>query len=276
MILPSKKVLSFLIITTAFIIFTVLIFNRGKNITRANTESRLSSGENLKLPSNPEWQKILPTGSNKINPDAVSKEKNITDDVSTSLVSNYLNLKQYGDLSDETIESIVKSTSDYVFSNTKQTTSADIKITNNDAIKIHQYGEKLGYYILLNKPAEVISELAILEEIVDTNNPEKSNLLVDSANQYQSLYEDLLTIEVPETFSKQHLNILNGLLKIILGTREMSEVINDPFRGLQGVQIYQNGADLFMQSAAEISTSLRKNKIEYKQGSGGYYILYGI
>ncbi|HEY4480039.1 MAG TPA: hypothetical protein VJB58_01030, partial [Candidatus Paceibacterota bacterium] len=76
--------------------------------------------------------------------------------------------------------------------------------------------------------------------------------------------------------TKSHVDMVNGALGIAHGLEILANVFDDPLKSLQGTQTYTENGDLFTTALYATTEFIKKNNIEYKQGSGGYYLLYGI
>src|SRR3989338_10099278 len=159
MILPSKKVLSILILTMALVASIILAFGRDKGSQAINFANNLVAGEKVALPENPNWQNELGGLSNNIKleeGEESAEEKTVTDDVSISLMSNYLAMKQSGTLTQESAQKLIDQTLDYIDKIGGQVTKiSQLKIVpNNGDLSIIEYGESLGNILINNKPNE--------------------------------------------------------------------------------------------------------------------------
>ena len=81
---------------------------------------------------------------------------------------------------------------------------------------------------------------------------------------------------MPQTFVKAHLDIINGIKGMVISLKEMKTIFDDPIRSLTSIQLYGDGITIFTQALKATVVFIVQNKIIYKQGSGGYYLLYGI
>jgi len=279
--LPSKKVLSIFILTLALVTSIIIAFGRDKGSTAINFASNLVAGEKVSVPENPNWQNELGDVSANTKLGELAEddtEKTVTDNVSISLISNYLAMKRSGTLTQESADKLFSQTLDYINKTGEKTIEIPKLniIPDNGRQSIADYGENLGNILRNNKPKDSRNEMEIFQQILATKDPKKIDELQEAVYVYNKVLNDITKIPVPKTFVKAHTDIMIGMSAIILGLQEVKFVLNDPVRGLQGIQTYQQGGSLFIESIGATLEFIKQNKIIYKQGSGGYYLLYGI
>ena len=283
MILPSKKVLSIFIITIALVASIIITFGKDKSSTAINFASDLVAGEKISIPENPNWQNELGgvTTNTTLNQteENTSSPETTTDTISKSLMSNYLALKQSGTLDATSAQKLVDQTMDYIG---KTSGSLNIEtpklniIPDNGKQSVFDYGENLGMILKTNKPKGSENEITILQEGMTKKDPEKMKELQTAIEVYEKVVNEMIKMPVPKTFVKAHTDVVIGMEAIILGLKEMKTVLDDPIKGLQGLQTYKEGGTLFMQAIKASLDFIKQNGIVYKQGSGGYYLFYGI
>ena len=281
MILPSKKILSLFVLAVGIVAAIIIAFGKETTGSAIDRVGNLVAGEKINVPENPDWQLELGTISENIAPIELADTtttSTMTDDVSRTLMSNYLALKQGGTLTNTSAQNLVESTLSYVG-------QLDINsIPNQDLLVIpdsgtqsmRDYGEILGLVLKANKPRTPRNEITIIEEAIAQKDPEKLKELEDIATTYKHIAEELAVMPVPQKFTKAHLDMIDGANGMSKGLREIAQVLGDPFRGLAGIQIYQQSGIAFMQAKQATAAYLAQNGIVYKQGSGGYYLMYGI
>lgn len=281
MILPSKKVLSLFILATALVTSIILAFGKEKSGTAINFASNLVAGDKISIPENPDWQnelgQITISGSELIAKTGEGTQTT-TDIVSTSIASNYLALKQSGALDQESAQKLIDQTIDFINQNGEKivATSELNVISDNGLQTITEYGENLGTILRKNRPAIVKNEVEIITKALETNDQSKIEELQEIIIVYNNITNDLLKMKVPKTFVKAHLDMINGSKGITLALKKIQGVFGDPIQGLPTLQIYSEGANTLTKSLQATSNFIVENKVVYKQGSGGYYLLYGI
>lgn len=276
--------LSIFILSAALVLAIIIAFGRDKSSSAINYASDLVAGEKVSIPENPNWQNEL--GS--INPsetqtnqteEATTSTETATDAISRTLMSNYLALKQSGTLDQTSAQKLVDQTANYVdatYNNTAQITQLMNVVADNGQQSITDYGENLGNIFKNNKTSEAKNELDIITQALSTKDQSKLNELDSIIAVYKKTTDELAEMPVPKTFVKVHLDIVNGAYQITLALIETKATLNDPFKGLAAIQLYGQGATTFGQAVSAAVTFINQNNIIYKQGSGGYYLLYRI
>ena len=281
MILPSKKVLSIFILTVALVVAVIITFGREKSSGVINSVNNLVAGEKISIPENPNWQNELggvTTNTEPIQEEDTSTTETATDVVSKTLMSNYLALKQSGTLDATSAQKLVDQTASLVGqlgSSVVLDTKLNI-IPDNGLQSITNYGENLGNILKNNKPTEIKNEIEIISTAVSSRDPSKINELDPIIVIYEKIASDFEKMPVPKTFVRAHLDMTNGVKGITVALKEMKSVFSDPIKSLAAMQLYQEGIIVFTQPLQASRAFIYQNKIIYKQGSGGYYLLYGI
>lgn len=283
MILPSKKVLSVFIITAALVVAIIITFGKDKSSTAINFASNLVAGEKVTIPENKNWQNellgVVPN-TTIVQEEADSSENTVTDTVATTLVSNYLALKQNDSLTGESAQKLINQTIDYV----EKTGTKPVKITesqlnivpDNGKTSISQYGENLGMIFKNNKPKDPKTTIDIVTRAIQSNDPAKMGEINNIITVYEKIVDDLIKMPVPKTFIKVHLDVINSIKNCTLALKEMKRGLDDPFKSLTNMGLYQKSITTLVRAIQATNNYITQNKIFYKQGSGGYYLLYGI
>jgi len=283
-ILPSKKVLSIFIVMAALVASIIIAFGRDKSSQAINFASNLVVGEKVSIPENPNWQNELGGAIQNVGPAQVGEDAStsgtVTDTVSASFMSNYLALKQSGTLDSTSAQKLVDQTVSYIDQTTIKAntiTRLDLNmVADNGKQSIVDYGEALGNIAKNKTQTDIKKELGILIQMVQSGDQSKINELDDIIASYENITAALTKMPVPKTFVKAHLDIVNSTNGMALAFKEMKSVFNDPFKGLAALQLYQKSATTLSVAMNATITFIKQNNIIYKQGSGGYYLLYGI
>ncbi len=279
--LPSRKILSLLVLAVGVVLGIMFAFNRKATESATLGLANITAGEKIQIPDNPNWQTDFGQIANEteVNPTELAEtEDSVTDNFSVSLMSTYLDLKQSGNLNDQTAQSLIDNSLQY-FDSAFQSNLENPKfniIRDNSKQAIASYGENLGNIFLANLPAEPKNELEILTEIATTQNKSRIKEIEEINLVYQKIETDLLKMNVPSIFARSHNDIILGLRGIQAGIKEMQNVLHDPVKSLASVKIYEEGFGLFQQSFVATKNFITKQNIFYKQGSGGYYLLHGL
>lgn len=283
MVLPSKKILSVFILTTALVVTIIVVFGRDKSSEVIDFTNNLVSGEKISIPENPGWQDelgkihLINVGTDEIK-NYSSSPKTTTDIVTESLMSNYLALKRSGKLDSESVKKLLDQTLDL----TNKLEGESVLDTNlnivpdNGKQSIIDYGENLGNIIKNNRPVKIKNELEIISSSLNSNDPLKIKELDSVIVIYEKIANELTKMTVPKTFVEAHLDMVNSVKTIIMALRGAEIVFSDPVKGLMAIQSYKNGATTLIRVVRAVGVFINQNDIIYKQGSGGYYLLHGI
>lgn len=284
-ILPSKKIASMAILAIALVFSVILIFGGEKADLAINKASNLVGGEKIKLPDNPNWNTELGALDFKSiatqNLDTATSPEdfsNLTDAVSVSLMSNYLALKQSGEYTLSDAEEIVNGALSY----TDKATVYNIEIPKFKVIpddgqrSVAVYGEWLGLMLKELRPTNAVNELEILEEAINKGDQSRIGELAKVVETYRQIISAMKSIPVPKTFQISHGDMIIGLEITTLAVEDFMLAFEDPFRSIVAMRKYQEGSELFSKNLQATIDYIKANKIAYRQGDGGYYLLYGI
>jgi len=283
MIWPSKRVLSAFIVIAALVVSIIIAFGRDKSSRAINYASNLVVGEKITIPENPNWQNELSGVVQNIEPiqlDQASTSSTVTDAISQSLMANYMALKQSGTLNSTSTQQLVDQTASYINAASAQitpVTQAQLSvIADNGLQSMANYGEALGNIFKSNKPVSAKNELTIINQALVSKDSSGIGELDSIISVYEITARELVTVPVPKTFVKAHLDIVNGLSGVAGALKEAKNIFSDPVRGLKGLQLYQESAMMTIRALAATIDFLKQNNIVYKQDSGGYYLFYGL
>ncbi len=279
--LPSKRVLSVFIIAAALVAAIIIAFGRDKASTAINYASNLVAGDKISIPQNPDWQAELEKLAAEATPpteNGLPEEETVTDTVARSLIANYLALKQAGSLDSDSAQKLIDQTIEYM----EKSGRAEIEmpvlnvIPDNGKQSIADYGERLGTIAQAKKPADLQKEINTVLQVMQSTDPSKIAEVDPIIASYRQIGDELAEMPVPQTFVKAHTDIAKGALGIALALEDIKNLSQDPLRGIAALQLYQESISLFLQATQATISFIIKNEIVYKQGSGGYYLLYGI
>ena len=216
--MPSKKVLSMLIVVGALVFSILIVFGKEKSSVAIESLGNIVVGEKITIPKKTDWQNELEqVGDNAQIPLAQSAEessatKTYTDKVSESLLSNYLVLKQNGSINTSTAQDLVNQTQEFIEGDTYKTfkRSQLSLLPDGGTSQIAEYGEALGTLIKSNKGNGFVNELKIFQEAIAGGQREKLAELETVAKTYEKISYNLLQIGVPIKFADAHIDMANG------------------------------------------------------------------
>lgn len=282
MIRPSKKVFSVLILTVALVVAIIIAFGRDKSSEAINFASNLVVGEKVAIPENPNWQNELGGATTNVELAKTEEEstsgETVTDTVARTFMSNYLALKESGKLDSTSAQKLIDQTITYIDQRSPQVTKITQLnvIADNGKQSIMEYGENLGDIAKNKNSTDIKKEVSLFVQMVQSQDQTKIDELNNIIASYEKITAELIKMPVPKTFVKAHLDIVNGTNGMAFALAEMKNILGDPFKGLTALQLYQKNATLLSQAREATVAFIIKNSVVYKQGSGGYYLLYGI
>ena len=289
--MPSRKVISILIICIALVTSIILIFNPkipGAVGTTSSLSGTLKSGVavNFKSTDSSDWQKQVSDLS--INPSTVktsgtaSSSETLTDQFSRTFMANYLSMKQAnsGNALDNTSATNLISQAENFIDTTSNPSFAlkDIVVSSdNSKAAISKYGNDLGLAFKINKPkGEAQNEMALFVQLMQNNDSSAALAMRNIADIYKNTVISLSRITVPSSFTADHLKMLNLLNNISLGVSDMAVGQEDPLRALRGMQMYTNSFKVLYQPMSNIRLGILRDGVNYKQGDNGYFFYFGI
>ena len=282
--MPSKKVLSVFILIAALVVAIIVAFGKDKSSQAINFASDIVAGDKILVPENPNWQDELSGVATNIKlaqtESSTSTKETVTDTISRTLISNYLALKQNGNLSSTSAQELVDKTISYIGESggrVAEIFESQLNIVaDNGKQSITDYGENLGNISIRNKPLGTKNEIGVIMKVVQSQDSSQINELSDIIATYKKITGELIQMPVPKTFVRAHIDLVNGVGGIAQALIEIKNVSNDPVSGLVALQIYVKNATLLASVKKAVVDFISQNNISYKQNSGGYYLLYGI
>lgn len=281
--MPSKKIISMFVVVSALVLSIVIVSGKDKSADKIESLGSIVAGEKITIPARNSWQEELDTISDNTQATLVETteeetDKTYTDRVSETLVSNYLVLKQNNQINTASAQNLVNQTQDFIESDTFKTfrRSQLTLLPDGGKEQMQEYGEVLGNFIKANKQNGFTNELSVLQEAMVGGNIKKLSNLESVAKTYEKMSYNLMMMGVPLKFADAHLDMANSLRRVSFALLDMSLIEKDPVLGLEGMKKYQDGAITFITAMRSTAEFLMSNNITYKQGSGGYYLFYGI
>lgn len=272
--------MSVFILTAALVASIIITFGKDKTSSAVNFASNLVAGDKVSIPENPNWQDELGViGDIKVPEEetGTTTEETTTDVMSRTLMANYLAMRESGTLDNTSAQKLIDQTLAYVENTEGQIKMSQLNIVaDNGKQSIKEYGENLGDISQKNKLVGVEAEIKIITKAIESQNPSQIKELDSIIYTYKKIAGELIRMPVPETFLKAHLDLTNGVNNIATSLEKIKESVNDPIVGLSALQIYVKNITLLSQVRKAIVDFIIKNNVVYEQGSGGYYLLYGI
>ncbi len=285
--MPSRKIVSISIIAVALVASVILAFGKNSSLgVRGELAKRglLSKGPEIRLPENKNWLSDLSPLT--LNPSDISSleassTQNLTEQVSESLIANYLSLRQSGNLDSTSALNLVNQAANFAESSSAsgpKYSSADIVVSiDNSQEAVRKYGAELGNAFKINKPAKTINEILLFSVILQSQDKSRISELKEISKNYKNVSSSIINIKVPSSYASLELELLNSLEKIAGSIDELTLIFEDPLRSMQAISNYQGGYVGFTTAINKIRFKILKDdKVIYKQGESGYYLYYGI
>ncbi len=218
------------------------------------------------------------SGSTGANAGAeVELENTETAKISRELFENYLEAKRAGlPIDAETTNKIVnqaileKSDS----ADAKQYTLADIKILANSTSSTNadfkKYGNDLGQALSIGASKSSVSEIQILQSAMVNENPGEIAKIDPIINSYSTMLNKLALISVPRELVSQHLDLLNGISRMLVDIKSFRQMFEDPMIGLVGVNNYYQDVELLGSAVENIKSFFDNKGIIFVKGEYGY------
>jgi len=192
-------------------------------------------------------------------------------------ITGYLNLKQSGELNEETkkqltnnlFENLQKS-QDYDYKTYK---ISDIKISqDNSPEMVRQYGNDMGR-ILENFNNIKENEFEILTKAIEENNSEKLTELQLYIEDYQRTADDLLKTRCPSNYSQMHIDLVNSFMATEYSVSEMQKFFIDPLKAFHVIGLYFEQGRKMKEIFSNLGVEFKKMGISFEQNEPGFTLL---
>jgi hypothetical protein len=200
-----------------------------------------------------------------------AKSDNLTDSVGRTLLVNLTNAKAQG-LGDDipTQNQLLAYAKQQLTSTPSKTYKIqDLQVIADSPASLHTYGNAVMHILTSHPLANMQRVLQILAETTDTQDPATTQKLIPIQKEYKNIADLLAATPVPKTLSPFHLELINEYERLAGSFDDMRLVVNDPLRGLQGLQVYQSAAGISVKVFTNIAQALNKNGILFKKDEPG-------
>src|SRR3989344_1476622 len=282
--MPSRKVISLFIVCVALVVSIIIASGIKSPSTIALNTGLLSKGPEINLPQNTNWEgDVSALSLAEVNVSEMQKSStgNTTDSIAESLMSNYLALRQNGELNNGSVQKLIDQASDFSDDTgaTKKTySSKDIVVSvDNSKEATKEYGTALGNILKINNSSQKgRAELQAFRELTSTKDISKGKELKIIGEDYKKIAQSFAKIKVPSSYVESHLIFINSIEGLGGAVNDMAKVLEDPIKGLSGIGIYQSNLSIMLLEMNRIRVKILKDGVVYKQGERGYYLYYGI
>jgi len=192
----------------------------------------------------------------------IEKEKTLTEDLAIQLFTGYLELKKGENLNSINSEALL---SDIINKTIKDEYTKEYAIENLTLIK-NPSKEEINKYDALMKNilrpnTNLKNDVVVLKQALETRNSNDLSQLDESLKYYGKIVAEMLLIYVPEPISKEHINTINSLARLIKNVTGMKYVFVDPLSALVNVKEYVDNEGVFIQNLIVIGQYLESNRL---------------
>ena len=235
----------------------------------------INDNEEITLNRNP--LKAGPNDKISEKEDLVAQERAVSDSNQNTLtaayarkfLTEYMALKQQkGELTEEDKQNLVDSFMDNLEPLTvaNQYSATDIKIIadTNDSVK--KYAEEMKNVFFVEKHATVNEPVAFESFMKAIKNKDEketqkyAEILDYSISNYEELVKRLISISIPRAFSKQYIEMINGLNNVKFAVKNMTLAPIDPVKAMMGKKLY----DIELQRVSDAMGNIQNIFDEYE------------
>jgi hypothetical protein len=220
----------------ALLIIGAFILRSQNTLTTAGTVSVAPVGREYVPPKDsngdgvPDWQEALVSQEALVlgtTSASYTEPTTITGRFGLRFFENYIRSKMYGPIGDSTEELVEKSTEMLLAQAVDELfTEKDIVLfdTEDQAI-LRGYGNQVASILSTGKTEE--NEALILQDYMRYEKPERLQDLEPIALSYTTMVKDLLEVNVPTAYAKEHLDLLNAVNAVREDVRAMQKIEED-------------------------------------------------
>jgi len=197
---------------------------------------------------------------------------NVTETVGKTLLINLANSKSQG-LGDDipTQDALIESATAQINQDRGAPVYvlADVRTVADSNASMHAYGNAVITTIQKHPKASARDTYLALGYATDSGDAKQLSGLSSIGREYKALAQDLGALSVPKTISPLHLQMMNNFMRIADTYVDMKTVIEDPLRGLAGIQLFQSLTNETTRVFTTIATNFSKNGILFNTDEPG-------
>lgn len=212
------------------------------------------------------------------NPTAVAElleaaqTSNITNTIARTLLINLSEAKSQGLGSDiPTQEALVASALEQMGQGRGEAvyTSADLTLSTETSVAQKTYGNGVMAILNTHTGASYINTILAIGDMTDTGSKAKLADLSAIQTEYRAITRELAVLPVPPTLAPFHLQVINDLAHITDVYEDMKVVLEDPLRGIAGLELYRSLTDELARVFINIAQAFSKNGILFTKEDPG-------
>lgn len=200
-----------------------------------------------------------------------AKDSNLTSSLARSLFVNLTDKSAQGLGSDiPTQEKLIEEATSRI-AEVKGTTytMADLTVTAQDKDKTRAWGNGVMRAFLTHPTANHEDAVYTLAYAMDYSDEASIAKLERIGDAYADLAAAIADTPVPSTYAPLHLQLLRNLSTMSAAAREMAEALNDPLRGLAGMQAFQTAGAEASRVLTTLAGQMNKSGILFNKDEAG-------
>jgi hypothetical protein len=182
---------------------------------------------------------------------------NLTDSLSKDVFSQYIKYNTSGTMSDDDILEVTNNVLSQSTNISDPITYTDIQITTPNISNLKIYGNNIA-----------VIQNSINKGILSIE--DKSSKIPYLASIYSASAKLFIEIDVPESLSENHINIINGYKKYSEGLLMMEKQEQDPATALLGLNKVKTATDEILSNFENIKKAIILNKVDYTENEPGF------
>ncbi len=274
--MPSRKIVSVLIICVALVFSTWLFAKKSENSknTLLGKKSSVSAEPAIKIEGerNDDWKKILTSidSKDKNFVDLTKKTANVdedttlTDQMSKDFLAQYLlSVKKGQDITPELAQTIAKNTLSlpdykkhyviYLRSNLRITSKTDKNTVTAYKNAVNTALKNVYFYSIKDDP------MVVMINAISTENEAELKKIDPLVALNKTFIKNMLAIEVPESAVEAHLAVLNSSSQVLSNLEAMRLAISDPVAAFSTLGNYAAYLNNFRLTLVNLDLYLKKN-----------------
>lgn len=200
-----------------------------------------------------------------------AQSSNVTNSIARSLFVNLGDAGAQGLGSDlPTQEKLIADATAQVQKNVSAAyTASNLTMISQTPTSLHEWGNGVMKTFLGNPRANNDEALLAIGRATDYGDASALAPLTAIGAAYAALADDLASTPVPSTVAPLYLQLLNNLSKMSVAAGEMKTVVDDPMRGLAGLQLFQTSGAEASRLLTTLAEQLRKSGILFSKDEPG-------
>lgn len=147
--------------------------------------------------------------------------------------------------------------------------SGDLTLSSETAAAHKTYGNGIMTILNLHPKASYMDTILAVGDAIDTSKGTKLGELTTIQAEYRAVARELAALPVPPTFVPLHLQVINDFARIAETYNDMKVVLEDPLRGLVGLQLYESLTNELGRVFINIAQAFSKNGILFSTEEPG-------